>query len=404
VVQGSEGELDSVATADTLVVPAEKGRERRICFAIESLEMGGAEIHALAIARHLLRRGWHVLFAVMSGEGALTERCREAGIEVCADLMPSRRGWGVVRQFSDLADRWRFDTLFVIECFYMNALFAYQKAIRRTGGRAYAIIHNWPSRREFTHPALFTTRVGLMNHLFDRVIFISKGQREHYEQQLKVRFKGTEVITSGIDVNAFVPGESEKDPLRRELGTRHKRVGIVASLQARKGHEDFLQAAAAILSKRPGVEFLIIGDGPRRAELRRMVHELQIDGSVHFLGIRDDLPDLLRALDVLVLASHEASGGGHAETLPLVLLEAGATALPVVATDVGAVSEIVVNKRTGFVVPPQDVGALAEKIGVLLANPALRTEMGTIARERIVAKFNAERMCLRFEELFRYGY
>ena len=376
------------------------GAGRRICFVLESLEVGGAETHAVSLGESLRRSGWHVLFAVMREGGALAGRCREAGIEVRDGLMPTRRGFQVVRRLGAVAAQRPLNTLFVVECFYLSALLAYRKVKRATGARAYAIIHNWPSRREFSHSWLRPLRVGLMNRLFNRIIFIAEGQREHYEKRLGIRFASTEVIASGIDVERFAPASPEHDPARRERGVRCLRVGLIGSLQPRKGHEYFLQAATEILGRRKNVEFLIVGDGPRRAELRGLAHDLGIDGHVHFLGVRSDLPDLLRTLDVLVLASYEA-GGGHAETLPLVLLEAGATALPVVATRVGAVEDIVVDERTGFLVPPRDWQALAERITRLLDDPDLRREMGTIARERIFAKFNARRMFSRFERCFR---
>jgi len=376
------------------------GCARRICFAIETLEMGGAEIHALTVAEHLKRHGWEVVFAVMrEAAGALAERCREAGIEVRDRLMASRRGWGVIGRLGEMARERRPDVLFVVECFYLNALLAYRAVKRRSGARAFAVIHNWPSRREFSHPALLWARAALMNRVFERIVFIAEGQRRHYEQKLGIRFERAEVIPSGVDVERFAPANRANES--GDAG-RPPRVGIVASLQPRKGHEFFFRAAAEIHERRPGVEFLVIGDGPRRAELERLARELQIETHVQFLGVRHDVPDQLRALDVLVLASQEA-GGGHAETLPLVLMEAGATALPVVATDVGAVSDIVADGETGLLVPPGDPKALAERIDALLANPQRRRRMGALARERVVARFDARDMCRRFESLFRTG-
>lgn len=391
-----EAILDDRSTDETEDECVDAGRERRICFALESLDVGGAEHHAVMLATHLKQRGHEVLVGVLRDAGPLAERLRDAEIEVRDGLMPNRRGLGVVRRLARVAAAWPFDTLFVVECFYLNALLAYHKVKRSLGARACGIIHNWPSRREFSHPAWFAIRVRLMNRVFHRIAFIAERQREHYEKDLGIRFARTEVIPSGIDLERFSPGRPARDPVHPTNGTRSLRVGTVASLQRRKGHEYFLQAAAEILRRRKEVEFLVVGDGPRREELRGLAHDLGIDDHIHFLGIRDDLPELMRALDVLVLASHEA-GGGHAETLPLVLLEAGATALPVVATDVGAVSDIVVDERTGFLVPQRDWQALADRVERLLADAGLRHEMGAAARERISARFNAQRMYRRFE-------
>jgi len=397
--------LDEVGPEASPVTDEVAGRGRRICFAIETLEMGGAENHAVTLAEYLARRGWQVVFAVMRRAGMLAQRCRDARIEVRDRLMPGRRGLGVGKRFGRLAAEWPFDTLFVIECFYLNALIAYWVTKRRPGTRAYAIIHNWPSRRQFSHPLLLRPRVALMNRVFDRTIFISERQRRHYEQVLGIHFAQTNVIASGVDVGRFVPATPASDEDKKsksEAGQVPLRVGIVASLQPRKGHDYFLRAAAEILRHRRDVEFLVIGDGPRRDELRHLARNLNIEPNIEFLGLRGDVPDLLRSLDVLVLASHEATGG-HAETLPLVLMEAGATALPAVATNVGAVSEIVIEGQTGFLVPQRDFKALAEKIERLLSDPRLRERMGRLARERVVREFNALSMCRRFEQLFLTG-
>lgn len=397
--QERQASLDKVPPEET------GGRGRRICIAIETLEMGGAENHAMALAQYLKQRDWQVIFAVMREAGPLARRCTDAAIEVRDRLMPTRRGWGVVKRFGQLASEWRFDTLFVVECFYLNALLAYRAAKRRLRARAYAIIHNWPSRREFSHPLLRRPRVALMNRVFDRIVFIAESQRRHYAQHLGIRFAHTEVIPSGVDVERFAPPDlafrRSGSGAKGEAGP-HLRVGIVASLQPRKGHDCFLQAAAAILARRRDVDFVIVGDGPRRGELQRLTADLKVESNVQFLGVREDVPELLRGFDVFVLASHEAAGG-HAETLPLVLMEAGATALPVVATNVGAVSDIVLDGQTGFLVPPRNAEALAEKTDLLLADSQLRRRMGMLARSRIVAEFDAQHMSRRFEQLFLTG-
>jgi glycosyltransferase involved in cell wall biosynthesis len=368
----------------------------RICFAIESLEIGGAETHAVALAEALKQRGWDVGFAVMRGEGPLTARLRAAGIEVRHGLMPGRRGWGVIRNFRRLATERPFDVLFVVECFFLNALLAYRSAQKRFRFDAFAIIHNWPSRREFSHPLLLRPRVNLMNELFDRMIFISERQRAHYEKNLGIAFRRTTVIANGVDLERFYPVEPGTCGLVR---ARPLRVGIIASLTPRKGHEFFLRAAAAIRRHRSGVEFLIIGDGPRRAELERMARELGLESAVQFLGNRDDVPELLRTLDVVALTSY--SSGGHAETLPLTLLEAGANGVPAVATGVGAVADIVLDGQTGYVVPPGNAGEIARGIELLLDDPDLRNRLGAAAREHVAAHFGFDEMLRKFEAVLQ---
>lgn len=403
VTSQNEDSIDVISTHEFRRFESPTKEKRRICIAIESLEVGGAETHAVNLAEFLRGQNWNVCFAVMEeAKGPLVQRCNEAEIGIYDNLMPGRHTMSTLRNFGKIIAERKVDTLFVVECFYINALLAYRAAKKRQGYNAFAIIHNWPSRREFTHPALFTLRLTLMNGVFHRVVFIADRQQKHYERTLKIRFKRTAVIPSGIDVNRFSPTTYSINRTTTTDLDRNPRVAIIASLQPRKGHDYFLKAASRLLSRRPGVEFLIIGDGPERAALEKLARDLEISSHVAFLGVRNDMPELLHTIDVVVLASHDL-GGQHAETLPLALLEAGAAAVPCVATDVGAISDIVVDDRTGYLVPQRDPSALADRIERLLDNPLRCNEMGMIARERIIAKYNADRMNQRFEKLFLTG-
>lgn len=170
-------------------------------------------------------------------------------------------------------------------------------------------------------------------------------------------------------------------------------MGLVARLDHwGKGHREFFTALAALPDGYP-VEALIIGGGRREAEMRRLAAELGLAGRVHFLGQRDDVPDLLSALDLFVLPS-------HSEGVSLALLEAMAAGLPVIATAVGGLPEVVTDGDNGLLVPPEDPEALATALERLLEDPALAQRLGANARRHVEENFSLERLGREINEIY----
>jgi glycosyltransferase involved in cell wall biosynthesis len=169
-------------------------------------------------------------------------------------------------------------------------------------------------------------------------------------------------------------------------------VGMVGRLVAQKGMVDGLRAFAQIKDRFPDARIIIAGDGPQRAELEATARSLGLPAQ--FLGWRDDIPQLMFAFDVLLVPSlYEGFG--------LVLLEAMAAALPVVATAVSSVPEIVIHGETGLLAPPRDLSALAEALAALLGDRALRRHLGLLGQDRLEAHFTADRMIDETAALYR---
>ena len=184
------------------------------------------------------------------------------------------------------------------------------------------------------------------------------------------------VIPNGVDVQRFrpvPPSEMLRAELRLPAGT--PTAAIVAALRPEKDHELFLRVAARVLKEVPRARFLVIGDGPRRAMLESLSRQLQISGSVHFLGTRSDVGDLLGLTDVVALTS-------KMEANPVSILEAMASERPVVAPAVGSIPESIDDGVTGYLTPPSHEADLARRIAELLAQPAKAQEMGRAAASR----------------------
>ncbi|MCL6557351.1 MAG: glycosyltransferase family 4 protein, partial [Firmicutes bacterium] len=171
-------------------------------------------------------------------------------------------------------------------------------------------------------------------------------------------------------------------------------VGVIARLEPEKGHRYFLQAATTILSEINNVIFLIIGTGSLEKELKDYTRELGITDRVIFTGLRDDIPELLAQMSVVVLPSLN-------EALSLSLIESMCLGKPCVASNVGGIKELIEDGKNGLLVKPGDPNELAQKIIFLLKHPGLAQKLGKKAARTVEEKFDARIMAKKITELYR---
>jgi glycosyltransferase involved in cell wall biosynthesis len=194
------------------------------------------------------------------------------------------------------------------------------------------------------------------------------------------------VVPNGLDTSLYRTDASRRATVRAAFGLRDDEFLwlSVGRLHDQKDHASLLRALARLTPLRPTLA--IAGDGPLRESLETLAAQLQIDPPIRFLGLRTDVPDLLRAADGLVLSSAW-------EGSPNVILEAMAAAVPVVATEVGGVPELVRTGETGVVVPPRNTYALAEAMRSLMTLPAAeRQVLGARAREVVEREHSLDAM------------
>lgn len=200
----------------------------------------------------------------------------------------------------------------------------------------------------------------------------------------------------GLDVDYFRPAPPDSD-LRKELGLPDDQllVGLISYLRTYKGHEYFIEAAGRIAAGRNDVTFLIVGQGPEEKTLHGLIERRGLASRIRMLGYRSDLLNVFRSLDVFAIPSIEG------DTIPQVLMQALAMGLPVVSTTVGSIPDVVLEGETGFVVPPRDAVALAERIEALLDDRELRRRMGTNGRALVERSYSIDRMLDRMEAVYR---
>jgi len=207
--------------------------------------------------------------------------------------------------------------------------------------------------------------------------------------------KCIEVIPSGIDFTPYDNAVSS-DYLRRELSFAPDDflVGIVAHLADHKGHQYLIKATKILKEHSPKIKVIIVGGGPLRMELDRQVKESHVEDIVYFLGFRKDVPQILSSLDLFVLSS-------YLEGLGSSILDAMACRLPVVATKVGGIPEVVVHRETGILVPPRNPQAIARAILKLYNDKILAARLGQKGYEVVHRKFSSEAMAEKIVNLYK---
>lgn len=200
----------------------------------------------------------------------------------------------------------------------------------------------------------------------------------------------------GLDIEYFRPASPDRD-LREELGLPkgHLLVGLISYLRSYKGHEYFIEAARTIASMRDDVTFIIVGEGPEEQSVRRRIEELGLLARIRMLGFREDLLNVFRSLDVFAIPSVEG------DTIPQVLMQALALGIPVVSTTVGSIPDVVIDGQTGFVVPPRDAKALANRIVTLLDDAGLRARIGVQGRSLVEGSYSIAKMLDRLEAVYK---
>lgn len=228
----------------------------------------------------------------------------------------------------------------------------------------------------------------------DRIIVLTNIEKRDMLRYNIGKPQKIEVIHSGLDLNRYNKEINIKEKRAEfNIGQDNFLVGMIGRLETVKGPEYFVDASKHIAGEMPQTRFLLVGDGNLKEALISRSKQLNVADKVIFAGWRDDIPEILSILDVLVLPSlNEAVGR--------VLLEAGALAKPVVATDVGGIPEVVKNNETGILVPPGDSKKIAEAVIDLLKDERRRFEMGLAAKDWISTNFNENRMVSEIHSLY----
>lgn len=347
----------------------------KILYGIGSLNLGGTESQMTLLIRELKRRGHHCELFALEAKGPFKSILDQDGVSVhdggCDSTAPK-----VVKVFLLLRALVRFWLLALrVKPDVLHAYLPLVNFMGSLAGRAAGVRKIITSRRALgtyqdCHPNQ-KVFYRLANALSDRVTVNSDAVWRDVVCRDGIAPEKLELIRNGLDVGRFSRQEGGRDAARESLGLSRDEFGIikVANLIPYKGHADLIYALPKVLEKWSNAKLFLVGeDRGIQADLERLAFSLGVSDRVHFLGQRNDVPLLLMAMDLYVMASHE-EGSSNA------LLEAMAAGLPIVATDVGGNREALDDGLAGMLVPPHDPGALSCAIEKLLDDEVLRSQV-----------------------------
>ncbi len=229
----------------------------------------------------------------------------------------------------------------------------------------------------------------------NQIVAVSKAVADDLIVNEKANPSKIKIIYAGLDLDKHGK-EVETGRIREEFNMTRDipLVGIVGRINVQKAHQYFLKAAAEVLKIIPEVKFLIVGDGPIRKQQEELAENLGISSQIIFTGYRTDIAQVMADIDVSVLTS-------ITEALGIVNLEAMAMSKPVVCFDVGGISELVVNGKTGILVSPMDYKALAKAIIELIRDKEKAKRMGIEGQKRVRENFTLNTMVKQYEKLYK---
>lgn len=244
------------------------------------------------------------------------------------------------------------------------------------------------------YPNRFVSRLAF-HTLPHHVLTTSRRISEKLVRELRLNPECVSCVPTGIDLARFHP---EAAPALRDdprIPRDRPLLGVVAVLRSWKGHADFLAAARILRQQGSPAHFVIAGDGPGREQLLKSIADPVLRDHATWIGHREDVPNVLASLDIVVLPSYAHEG------IPQIVLQAQAAARPVVATAVGGIPEVIEHGRTGLLVPPRDPAALAAALAGLLASPGRAAELSQNALAFARREHGLDLMCRRLEDVYR---
>jgi glycosyltransferase involved in cell wall biosynthesis len=342
---------------------------------------GGAERQWSLLIPALRASGFDVLLLTLVARGALFDQLVQLGIPASCVRMRHRTDLIRLRQALRYADA-RPD-LIVTQS--INAHVVGQLIARRIGAPHVVTEHAGPGVPRAAHRSLLAR---LIAPRVDSVVAVTRAQ---IPQLLDIGYRPERLSI----IHNAVPAMTQTDlpeSVRDELGVPGENflAVLVATLRPEKRVDVFIRAIQTASRRDSRISGIVVGDGP---ELGRLSELVDADRAVRLIGHRSDVADILGAADVVCLSSDAEAG-------PMTVLEAMSVGKPVVATDVGGVSEAVINEETGLLVPARDIGAFASAILRLASDPSLAGRMGEAARMRHRALFSTSRMVSEYADLF----
>jgi len=363
----------------------------RLLHIIDHLGSGGAQEALLSLVKYFDRRRFHVEVATLHGQGHYWENFRRLAAPLHA-LSPHKYIPLYLPRLFHLLQTGKFD---LIHC-HLTASNLIAKPLAAILG--VPLIFNYDQNdmyRTQQKTRLLLDR--LANLLTDHIIAVSASTRDFLIQQEGVPADKITIIYNGVDLERFqaTPDSPTRATWRHAWGLPENTpvVAGVGRLRQQKNFPLFLRVAREVLREIPQAGFVIAGEGPERQDLEILARDLGIAAQVHFLGYVSDMTELYAGVDLLLMTS-------HSEGTPLTVLEAMAMGVPVVATRVDGMAEVLEDTVDAYLVSPGDLSAFAHRTCRLLQDQALAQGFSQAGREKVRHQYSAVSMTQQLENIY----
>jgi glycosyltransferase involved in cell wall biosynthesis len=378
---------------------------------IARLNVGGPARHVVLLNQALDRLGYDTLLVhgtIGAGEASLEHLAADSGLRTCRIAALGSR-IGPIRDLAAFAALVR--VFFVERPDVVHTHTAKAGALGRTAALVYNLTRARTARCVVIHTFHGNVLTGYFSNtgswlvqqveraasrLTDCVVAISPTQRQELVDELRVASSDqTAVIPLGLDLAPFLIGRP-RDAARARFGLAPQDfvIGYVGRFVPIKALDTLVRAFAALVPHVPGCALLLAGDGPTHAPIEALAVELGVRDRIRFSGWTDDVAGVYAAIDVCCLSSLN-------EGTPVAVIEAMAAGVPIVATRVGGVTDVVEDGRTGFLVPAGAPDGLARALRQLAADPDLRRRLGDAGRASVAAKYSVDRLTNAIDHVYR---
>ena len=378
---------ESGCMTDGIVLAANDSGERppiRIAFCITDLEVGGAERMFVELVTRLDRRRWEPRVFCLSGPGALVESLQASNIPVTCFGAKSVRNLGVIWQLATELKTFH-PALLQSFLFHANLL----GRIAAWWARVPYIVCGIRVAERRSRMPLWLDR--LTQCLVDHNICVSRAVAEFSIHNSGLKASKVSVIANGVDFQRFATATAMD---RGSLGlSAAPLVLFVGRLDPQKAPFVLLEAFERLISRHADWQLLFVGEGPLRSSMTEWVVEHRLNSSVHFVGWRPDVPQLLKAADLLVLPSLW-------EGMPNIVLESMAAGLPVVVSRVEGTEELICDGESGLLATPGSVEDLEQQIEKVLIDRVFSTKLSKAAQQTVAKEFTLDAMVLSYEQLY----
>jgi glycosyltransferase involved in cell wall biosynthesis len=368
-------------------------RKIKVLEMVDKPFLGGGQKNLLSLARSLDKNLFEV--SVCSrGNGPLVDELQSAGIAHFAVPFGKKISPKIIREIVSLLKSERFDILHT-----HGGVAGFFGRWAAGGCRVPVILHTLHGIHylHYRNPLLryvFVLLERFFSRFTDALVFVSPADRRKGRINRLAPIEKMFLIENGIDFSAYGRKETSTEA-RQELGIDSDLpvIGTVARLHRQKGLDYLVKAAKRIVQSYPEVKVIIVGEGPQRQKLERLIKKLGLTDTVQLLGEREDVKRFLLLCDVFVLPSLW-------EGLPYVLMEAGSFSLPVVASNVDGIRDMIKDGETGILVSPKDSNTLALSVIRLLEDKDRRCRLGEKLREFILPRYTQSRMIRLTQDLY----